>query len=73
MPHAFRIRGEAPARLIALTLPGGLMGLYDEVGMPAAGHRLPGLDGNPMEVEIPRWNQVAPRYGLEVLGPPIAE
>jgi len=73
IPHAFRVRGKAPARMIALTLPGGLMGLYDEVGMPAAEHRVPGLDGSSMEVEIPRWNQAAPRYGLEVVGPPISE
>jgi quercetin dioxygenase-like cupin family protein len=73
VPHAFRIRGKAPARLLALTIPGGLMGLYDEVGLPAAAHRLPGLDGHPMDVEIPHWNRVAPGYGLEVLGPPIPE
>jgi len=24
-----------------------------------------------MEVEIPRWNEVGPRYGLQVLGPPL--
>ena len=29
LPHAFRIRGERPARFLALTVPGGLMGLYD--------------------------------------------
>ena len=29
--------------------------------------------GSPLEVEIPKWNQVGPRYGLEVLGPPIPE
>ena len=42
VPHAFRIRGDAPARILALTAPGGLLGLYDEVGVPAAGRRLPG-------------------------------
>lgn len=73
VPHAFRIRGETPARLLALTIPGNLMALYDEVGMPATEHRLPGPDGRSMEVEIPRWNQAGPRYGLEVIGPPIAE
>jgi quercetin dioxygenase-like cupin family protein len=73
VPHAFRIRGTAPARLLALTIPGGLMGLYDEVGLPAAAHRLPGLDGHPMNVEIAHWNRVGPGYGLEVLGPPIPE
>ena len=37
VPHAFRIRGDSPARFVSLTAPGGLMGLYDEVGVPAAG------------------------------------
>jgi len=73
LPHAFRIRGASPARFVALTAPGGLMGLYDEVGIPAAERRLPGADGQPLDVEIPRWLEVGPRYGLEVVGPPIPE
>ncbi len=73
LPHAFRIRGDRPARFLALTVPGGLLGLYDEVGLPAAELRLPGEDGQPPEVEIPKWVDVAPRYGLEVVGPPIPE
>lgn len=73
VPHAFRIRGERPARILALTAPGGLLALYDEVGMPAAEMRLPGDDGLSMDVEIPRWGEIGPRYGLEVVGPPIPE
>lgn len=73
IPHAFRIRGDAPARFVALTVPGGLMGLYDEVGIPAAERRLPGEDGTPMAEEIARWAEVGPRYGLQVIGPPIPE
>mgnify|MGYP000976012400 CR=1 FL=1 len=73
VPHAFRIRGTSPARFVALTTPGGLMGLYDEVGIPAAERRLPGEDGQSPEVEIPKWAEVGPRYGLEVVGPPIPE
>ena len=73
VPHAFRIRGDRPARFLSFTVPGGLMHLYDEVGIPAAEMRLPGDDGVPMDVEITRWNDVAPRYGLEVVGPPLPE
>jgi quercetin dioxygenase-like cupin family protein len=69
--HAFRITGERPARFIGLTVPGGLMGLYEEVGMPAAERRLPGEDGLPMDVELGRWREIGPRYGLRVVGPPI--
>ncbi len=71
LPHAFRVRGDRPARFLALTVPGGLMGLYDEVGIPAREMRLPGEDGLAMADEIARWNEVGPRYGLEVVGPPI--
>jgi quercetin dioxygenase-like cupin family protein len=73
VPHAFRITGDAPARVLALTVPGGLLGLYDEVGIPAAERRLPGEDGLPMADEIKRWNEVGPRYGLTVVGPPLPE
>lgn len=73
LPHAFRIRGDSPARFLAFTTPGGLMGLYDEVGIPAQARRLPGDDGQSPEVELPKWAEVGPRYGLEVVGPGIPE
>lgn len=71
LPHAFRVTGESPVRFLGLTTPGHLLDLYDEVGVPAEERRLPGEDGLPMDVEIARWNEVGPRYGLEVVGPPI--
>ncbi|MEO8555717.1 MAG: cupin domain-containing protein [Actinomycetota bacterium] len=73
LPHAFRVTGSTPARLLALTTPGGLLALYDEVGVPAAERRLPGADGLPMGEEISRWNTIGPRYGLQVVGPPLPE
>ena len=64
--------GHLPARFVALTAPGGLMGLYDEVGVPAAGMHVPTEgEGLSMADEIARWNEVGPRYGLEVVGPPL--
>ncbi len=74
IPHAFRTRGVAPVRYLALTEPGHLLGLYDEVGVPAGARRIP-ADGEArsMAEEIARWNEVGPRYGLEVVGPPIPE
>jgi quercetin dioxygenase-like cupin family protein len=71
LPHAFRVTGERAVRILALTVPGHLLHLYDEVGVPAQERRLPGADGLPIDVEIRRWNEVGPRYGLEVVGPPI--
>lgn len=73
MAHAFRTTGERPVRFLGFADPGGLLGLYDEVGVPATERRLPGPDGLSMELEISRWNEVGPRYGLEVVGPPLAE
>jgi quercetin dioxygenase-like cupin family protein len=73
VPHAFRVTGTTPVRYLALTVPGRLLGLYDEVGMPASERRLPGDDGPPMAEEIARWNSVGPAYGLTVVGPPLRE
>jgi len=73
LPHAFRVTGSTPVRFLGLTTPGGLMALYDEVGIPALERRLPGADGLSMSDEIARWNEVGPRYGLQVVGPPLPE
>jgi quercetin dioxygenase-like cupin family protein len=73
LPHAFRVTGSAPVRFLGLTVPGRLLGLYDEVGIPAAERRLPGADGLPMAEEIARWNTIGAAYGLSVVGPPIPE
>ena len=71
LPHAFRITGDTPVRFLGLVDPGGLLGLYDEVGEPAAERRVPTPDRAAIAAEIARWGQVAPRYGLEVVGPPL--
>lgn len=71
VPHAFRVTGTSPVRFLGLVVPGGLFGLYDEVGMPAWERRLPGPDGQPLDQESRRWNEIGPRYGLRVIGPPI--
>ena len=73
LPHAFRVTGDRPVRFLGMSAPGGLLRLYDEVGVPAAERRLPGEDGQSMDVEIPRGNEMAPKYGLEVLGPPLPQ
>jgi len=73
LPHAFRVTGSTPVRFLGLTTPGGLMALYDEVGIPALERRLPGADGLSMSDEIARWNEVGPRYGLQVVGPALPE
>jgi quercetin dioxygenase-like cupin family protein len=71
VPHAFRVTGTSPVRFLAIVVPGGLMDLYGEVGRPAGQRRLPEPDEEQMGAEIGRWLEAAPRYGIEVLGPPL--
>ncbi|HEU4426081.1 MAG TPA: cupin domain-containing protein [Pilimelia sp.] len=71
VPHAFRVTGTTTARFLGLVVPGGLLRLYDEVGLPARERRLPGADGLSFDEEVKRWNEIGPRYGLRVVGPPI--
>jgi quercetin dioxygenase-like cupin family protein len=71
VPHAFRITGERPARCLTLALPGPLLDLYDQVGTPASERRLP--DGGISPADISRWLELAPAYGLQIVGPPIPE
>ena len=71
VPHAFRVTGTTAARFFALTLPAGLMTIYDEIGVPATERRLPDAGITPTDVQ--RWLEAAPRYGLRVVGPPLAE
>jgi quercetin dioxygenase-like cupin family protein len=66
--HRFRITGTEAARLLVITVPAGLLNLYTEVGVPAEARTLP---AHPDPAEFARWGEVAPRYGLEVLGPPL--
>ncbi len=71
VPHRFRIRGESPAEILALGVPGGLDALYAAVGWPAAERRIP--DAYPAEDELARWRTAAGEHGLEVIGPPLPE
>ncbi len=71
VPHAFRTTGTGPVQFLALTLPGGLLDIYDEIGTPATERRLP--DAGVSDADIARWLELSPRYGLRVVGPPIPE
>jgi quercetin dioxygenase-like cupin family protein len=72
LPHAFRVTGATPVRFLGLVDPGDLFGLYDEVGRPATERALPGPDPALLAEEVAHWLQLAPQYGIEVVGPPLA-
>ena len=69
VPHAFRTTGTVPVRFLALTLPGGLLDIYDGRG---PGRRTAVPDAG-MWMRTRALAQLAPRYGLRVVGPPISE
>jgi quercetin dioxygenase-like cupin family protein len=70
VPHRFRVRGTTPAKFLALGTPGGVEHLCREVGVPADELTLP---ARPTAEEFRRWPAAAPKYGLELLGPPLPE
>ena len=73
LPHAFRVTGTSPVRFVGFADPGGIFGLYDEVGLPARERRLPGADGLTMAVHLPGWTVVVPGLVWVVGGPPLPE
>jgi len=62
VPHRFRILGDAGARMLLLSLPGGLEGMFAELGQPAPAAVLPPPPGPP---DHERMRAVAARYGVE--------
>ena len=68
--HAFRVTSPT-ARFLVINAPGGLIDIYNEVGRPAATQQLPELDEQQMRGDVERWLAAAPRYGIEVVGPPL--
>jgi quercetin dioxygenase-like cupin family protein len=71
LPHAFRVTGDEPVRFLGLVLPGPLMDLYDEIGRRTEQHQLPEPDEQVLGADIQRWIEASPRYGLQIVGPPI--
>ncbi|HEX8982767.1 MAG TPA: cupin domain-containing protein [Ktedonobacterales bacterium] len=69
IPHAFKVKSEAPARTLVFGVPSGLVAFYAEVGTPAS----PGATAILRPVDVPRLVRVGATYGIEVLGPPPAD
>jgi quercetin dioxygenase-like cupin family protein len=69
MPHAFRVEGETPARLLQLTTPAGLEQGFIEMGEPASSLTLP-PPHIPTPEELGRMAAISTKYNVEQLGPP---
>jgi mannose-6-phosphate isomerase-like protein (cupin superfamily) len=66
LAHAFKVRGEKPARMLTFTFPAGFESFVSELGSPAPQRTLP-----PQEPpDVGRIAAVAAKYGIEILGPP---
>lgn len=70
VPHAFRIEGSTPARLMQMTLPPGFERFVQEVGVPALSRTLP----PPYSItpyDIDRLVALGPKYDFYIVGPPL--
>lgn len=70
VPHAFRVEGAQPARLLQLTVPGGFDRFVDDIGAPAPRRDLP-PPGPPPAGLFERVAALGPSHGFAVLGPPL--
>jgi quercetin dioxygenase-like cupin family protein len=69
IPHSYRINGSEPARLLVTTFKPGFEQYFAEVGDPAEEFDLPPAEP-PTPEFMDRVNALAPKYGVEILGPP---
>jgi quercetin dioxygenase-like cupin family protein len=66
VPHTFRA-GDAGARVLTISTPGGFADFVRAMGVPAEREELPVLEGPP---DIVRLTEIAARHGIEFVGPP---
>ncbi|MEM7625391.1 MAG: cupin domain-containing protein [Planctomycetota bacterium] len=66
--HWFRNNTDHPAKLLVIVAPGGMEAMFRETGKPASDDNgpIPALSKD----EIQRIGETAPRYGIEIVGPP---
>lgn len=66
VPHVFKV-GPEGGRLLTLTAPGGFADFVAEAGEPAPSLSVP----PPSEPDTQRLAEIAAKYGIEILGPPL--
>lgn len=67
IPHTFVVDGPSPGRLLTLLTPGGGEEFFTAMGRPAEAGGLP----PPEPIDIPRLKQIAARFGIDIVGPPM--
>jgi mannose-6-phosphate isomerase-like protein (cupin superfamily) len=68
LPHTFVVEGDEDAHLLTLLTPGGGERFFVEGGRTPEGPGLP----PPGPPDVARLREVAPMYGAEIVGPPLA-
>jgi len=68
VPHTFVVEGDAPAHMLTLLSPGGGEEFFAAAGRPAENDGFPPAG----RVDIDLLKRAADRFGMEILGPPIA-
>ncbi|HVW78900.1 MAG TPA: cupin domain-containing protein [Alloacidobacterium sp.] len=62
-PHTFKNVGAVPGKMLVILSPGGLEGLWAELGQPGSSQEQPREDDPSV---LNRLLSLAPRYGLEI-------
>jgi quercetin dioxygenase-like cupin family protein len=68
VPHTFVVDGDETAHILTLLAPGGGERFFVDGGRVPDGPGLP----PPGPPDIEKLQRVAPRYGMEIVGPPLA-
>ena len=72
IPHAFRVEGDRPARILQLTTPGGFDRFVAEVGVVAPQLTMP-PPGPPPVGLLERVAALGPQFHFTIVGPPLAD
>jgi mannose-6-phosphate isomerase-like protein (cupin superfamily) len=70
VPHAFRVEGATPARLLQVTSPGGFDRFVEEIGLVAPQETLP-PPGPPPPGTVEAVAALGAKYHFSVVGPPL--